>query len=232
MMKSAGKKASGIPTPSDNDVLFGRGTKIQNHPGNVNYRRIIESRRRHYVQAKKTHLKDHLARQIFSAMGEMTPPGRFLKKESDGMYYVQDKEVTIVKIKQALRENAVEIKDKIEIASLAKRNSGYPPRPLERSIHKETTVIKLPSSLLAQEMKPRNPPSQPNVQTEIDNGNQKPAAASSAAYEKVTFHNDVIPSSKGDIIDPDMSHVVKLLLKASTEDSEDSPNNGEMSKKY
>ena len=219
-MKSAGVKAAGISTPSNNDVLFGRGPKVQSHSGNVNYRRLVESRRIQYIQTKRTHVKDSLARQIYSIVSEMTPPGRFLRKETDGLYYIQDEAVTIVKIKQALRENSVATKDKIEIASVGKKTRGYPPHSLDNIVREETNVMKVPSSLWY-------PPPLPNMQ--LYNGDRRPAAAQLSTHENVAVPSGIKSSPKRDVIDRDMDRVVELLLKASS-DSADSHNKKQMRK--
>ena len=232
-MKRARLKTSGITIPSKNDVLFGRGQKIQNHPGNVNYRRIIESRRIHYVQAKKTYVKDQLARQVYSDVGgKMNPPGRFLKKERDGLYYIQDEQVTIVKIKQALRENAVETKDKIKIVGVTKKDDRYSPIFQHITAHGNDTSLKAKS--IFTHFLPDELPSQ----KEIDNVNKKTSAAATATQDtvgetvkkrsqNVKLSNTVTPTeisqTERDLVDPDMEHVVKLLLIPSS-DSEDSPN--------
>jgi hypothetical protein len=226
-MKSAGVKASGISRPSTNDVISGRGPKIQNHPGNVNYRKVIESRRMHYVQATKNYVKDQLARQVYSIIIKMNPPGRFLKKDRDGMYYIQDEQVIIVKIKQALRENSVETKDKIDIASVAKKNDRYTPFPPENMTRKTANVKKM--------MKPGSHPFLPDgTLLSQSNGDQKKAAAAQNSVgekvkkrsQKAKLSNAVkstqISQIKRDQIDPDMDHVVELLLNPSS-DSEDTP---------
>ena len=84
-----------IPSSSltHNDVLSGKGPRIQNHPGNVKFRALVASRRDDYAIARRhkdkhvvaqeivAHVSGRGAMRVGTAAGEGTglePPGRFL----------------------------------------------------------------------------------------------------------------------------------------------------------
>ena len=87
-----------IVVPNALDVLFGRGRLIQEHPGNVRYRHLIESNREEYEKASKLR-KTELAKKIVSAIkygnekNNVTKNfegGRFLKLDGAGWIEVDD----------------------------------------------------------------------------------------------------------------------------------------------
>ena len=105
-----------ICKPTRNDVLFGRGHQCQNHPGNCYLREAIDKKKIQYVQSTKTCGKDAIAKSIFKSIKTLNPPGRFLKKSEDGNYYASSDKDALAKIKQALRENSKNIKEKLELS--------------------------------------------------------------------------------------------------------------------
>ena len=90
--------------PTSNDVIKGRGVPTQNHPGNRYFRQLVADRKPQYALMQKTAEKEAIAIQILKAVQSQTPPGRFLDKRDNGSYYIVDRKVVLVKIKQALRE--------------------------------------------------------------------------------------------------------------------------------
>jgi len=93
-------------TPNQNDVLAGRGCGSQLYPGNVNFRNIVKSKKKQYALLKSNRQKNELAFKVLQEIKSLDPPGRFLSKSSDGNWTFQDEKVTVVKIKQALRERS------------------------------------------------------------------------------------------------------------------------------
>ena len=68
-----------------NDVLCGRGGKINNHPGNRAFRDLIKEHQDSYLQSKKK-LKPNVAASIVRIIRERK--GRFLKKDfATGAFY-------------------------------------------------------------------------------------------------------------------------------------------------
>eukprot|EP00815_Leptocylindrus_aporus_P009771 CAMPEP_0116065402 /NCGR_PEP_ID=MMETSP0322-20121206/9742_1 /TAXON_ID=163516 /ORGANISM="Leptocylindrus danicus var. apora, Strain B651" /LENGTH=347 /DNA_ID=CAMNT_0003551711 /DNA_START=119 /DNA_END=1159 /DNA_ORIENTATION=+ len=91
-----------------NDVLCGRGGKINNHPGNRAFRDLIKEHQDSYLQSKKK-LKPNVAASIVWIIRERK--GRFLKKDfATGAFYQISDEKALEKAQQALREGAPEIK--------------------------------------------------------------------------------------------------------------------------
>ncbi len=99
--------------PHSNDVLCGRGQVINAHPGNVHFRSIVNHLKLEYVMSKKAD-KKVFANVIVESIRSRNPPGRFLKqdKETKLWYDVGDK-VALGKTRQALREGAPIIEDRL-----------------------------------------------------------------------------------------------------------------------
>jgi hypothetical protein len=87
------------------DVLCGRGSVTNTHPGNVRYRNLIDQYRWHYATVKKARKID-VARIIVKKIRE--DHGRFLKKDGDRWYEVGD-EAALAKSAQTLREGLAKI---------------------------------------------------------------------------------------------------------------------------
>ena len=96
----------GLTAYNQNDVLKGRGIIINNSPGNVQYRSIVNAWKRRYVYANRES-KPWYSEQIYKQIQDMNPPGRFLKYDkSSARWYIIPKKDALHKIRQALRENA------------------------------------------------------------------------------------------------------------------------------
>jgi hypothetical protein len=93
-------------TPSTNDVLSGRGRRILNHPGNLTYRSIIKSLKPEYDAAPKSRRGVLYGNQIVNLIHNLSPPGRFLKKDKvSGSWIEVDKEEAVKRAIQALRDS-------------------------------------------------------------------------------------------------------------------------------
>ena len=114
-------KAIAITTPSNNDVLLEKGLRAQRHPGNIQYRNIIQEKVFEYSDADKRSEKDNVALSVFNRVR-----GRFLTRDAeDGKYYVTSQEMAIVKIKQALRDRKrMEKAPKPASAATSRKNGG------------------------------------------------------------------------------------------------------------
>lgn len=95
-----------IKDPHDNDVMYGRGGGTNHHPGNKQYRKMVEDRKLEYVNSKRLD-KPLVALEIIRLWRGQVPPGRFLKlDEKTGLWNdVGDKKAR-EKTSQALREKA------------------------------------------------------------------------------------------------------------------------------
>ncbi|KAL3760363.1 hypothetical protein ACHAWU_000338 [Discostella pseudostelligera] len=70
-----------IPRVNINDVLFGRGTAINAHPGNRQFRSLVNLHKDDFLKAQCNRDKNErqsIALLIFTAIQSMQPPGRFL----------------------------------------------------------------------------------------------------------------------------------------------------------
>ena len=103
---------TGITKPHPHDVLSGRGNSINMNPGNQYFRLLVRCLKNEYVMSEKGD-KPMFAKYIFKHIRALDPPGRFLKKNGEHWETMRLKE-TMDKIRQALRENAVEVKKDIE----------------------------------------------------------------------------------------------------------------------
>jgi hypothetical protein len=90
----------GIDMPRRDDVLLGRGKTIQEHPGNVYMRSLVDS----YLDISKkafTGEKNVLAPQIVAAMKRCRC--RFLKKKKDGWWVEVSDNEAIVRVLRTFR---------------------------------------------------------------------------------------------------------------------------------
>lgn len=97
--------AGPIDSPTDFDVLFGRGGLTNAHPGNKRFRDVIALHRPDYIRAIKMD-KPSVARRIVRSIRRGTPPGRFLKKGDDGRWYDVGDRTAAEKTSQGLRERS------------------------------------------------------------------------------------------------------------------------------
>jgi hypothetical protein len=93
---------------ADNDVLSGRGGGTNVHPGNRNFRDLINLHRRAYLKARKND-KPAISRAIVRAIRETT--GKFLKKDDNsGLWFEIGDDAAREKTSQALRQRAPEMR--------------------------------------------------------------------------------------------------------------------------
>lgn len=106
------------------DVLFGRGSGTNKHPGNIVFREHIKKRKAEYNAAKHRRVKAKIAQEVVDsvlASNNEGPPPRFLRKATardvslsgvpDGAWCLVDDKTIVEKTKQALRHEATDFKD-------------------------------------------------------------------------------------------------------------------------
>lgn len=105
-----------IVDPNENDVLCGRGGRINSHAGNIKFRDIIHAKKKEYLAPTTKKLeKAHIAAKIVNDIRELDPPGRFLKEDRDtGLWFDIGDAKAIKKTGQALREDAPDIRPELE----------------------------------------------------------------------------------------------------------------------
>lgn len=88
-MRSAGPP--NIKTKNKNDVVCGRGASIYKLPGNVQFRRIVATRKMEYI-SKDDSEKMPIAEEVIAYIRTLDPPGRFIRKHTNGFWFeVADK---------------------------------------------------------------------------------------------------------------------------------------------
>lgn len=111
--------SEGSPTASfqisQNDVLCGRGGLTNHHPGNVFFRRLVRIKQESYLRATKRE-KAGVAREIVDIIRNLSPSGRFLKKDTrnPGVWIEIGDRKAREKTSQALREGAPELREELQ----------------------------------------------------------------------------------------------------------------------
>jgi hypothetical protein len=102
-----------IQEPNENDVLCGRGGRINAHEGNVQFREVVNANKKQYLAKTTKKLeKAHIAAGLVEQIRSMNPPGRFLKEDADtGLWFDIGDAKAIKKAGQALREDAPDIRE-------------------------------------------------------------------------------------------------------------------------
>lgn len=112
------------PLIKENDVLSGRGSKINQHPGNSFFRALIRQNKLRYVNSKPSD-KKKIILEIIDKVEKQDPPGRFLKQDAktaewEVISFLDAKRKT----GQALREDAPKIREMTSIATGSNRSLG------------------------------------------------------------------------------------------------------------
>ena len=118
-------EATRTSRPHHNDVLCGRGGTINDHPGNKQYRKMVDNKKRVYLSARFKREKRLIATGIVEQIRNLDPPGRFLMKEeknSNIWFDIGDTKAR-EKVSQALRENALAVRKEME-AEFAEKKKG------------------------------------------------------------------------------------------------------------
>ena len=96
------KPSHEIIKPADADILFGRGRKINNHPGNVKFRNLVVSKKEEYDNAPegfKITIADGIIEEINNS------GGRFLDRvDKESPWYIVNDSYVRRKTTQRLRE--------------------------------------------------------------------------------------------------------------------------------
>lgn len=76
-----------VSVPSRFDILFGKGTPFQKHPGNVQLRSLVSKWRKEYEKAKKGQ-KRHITQEIVQTIQQNS--GFFLRPDGDSWVRAED----------------------------------------------------------------------------------------------------------------------------------------------
>jgi hypothetical protein len=115
-----------IENPNENDVLSGRGGRINSHPGNVKFRELVNKHKHQYLSRETKKLeKVKVADLIVQTIRKMDPPGRFLKEDSNSKGWVEiGDEKARKKAGQAMREKADLTRQELEHTNVKEAPGG------------------------------------------------------------------------------------------------------------
>jgi len=120
-----------IRVPHNHDVLCGRGGGINGHAGNRVFRDMVAKRRLDYSLASSKAEKARVATEVMNQVSGLSPPGRFLARDTSGgigSWWIEvDESKAMAKISQALREGAPSIREQHQDdlkATMTTRNRG------------------------------------------------------------------------------------------------------------
>jgi hypothetical protein len=141
-------QVKGIQTADKQDILSGRGAGVNAHPGNVFFRKLIQSNQQRYANADPAEKK----RVIKEIHDIALSHGRFLKHDSkDDVYIELTFEESRKKTAQALRENAPSIKKKLHIQETRNNKRKIESAPImpSRSPSPTSTISPLEQAILS-----------------------------------------------------------------------------------
>ena len=99
-----GRQKTDITEPTDFDILCGRGGGTNHHPGNIKYRRVVNSLKNLYSRSSRNH-KGKICHAIVASIRESN--GRFLGRKGskeEGPWHDIGDDKAIEKTSQCLRE--------------------------------------------------------------------------------------------------------------------------------
>jgi hypothetical protein len=101
-----------IEEPLENDVMLGRGAGTNYHPGNRNYRDMVEKRKVKYNVHCHRIEKPLIAYEVIKEVRGQDPPGRFLKRNKETGLWDDIGDIQArKKVIQALREDGPSIRE-------------------------------------------------------------------------------------------------------------------------
>lgn len=93
-------KRNRVHVPGSFDVLFGKGSPLQNHRGNIKFRGLIADCRKAYEKADKVK-KRRIIEEIVSTVRESS--GLFLRADGNGMWIDVDDKAACMKVGSLFR---------------------------------------------------------------------------------------------------------------------------------
>lgn len=116
-----------IENPNENDVLSGRGGRINSHPGNIKFRELVNKHKHQYLSKETKKLeKVKVADLIVQTIRSMDPPGRFLKEDNSSKGWIEiGDEKARKKAGQAMREKADLTRQELEHTTLNESTGPY-----------------------------------------------------------------------------------------------------------
>jgi methyl coenzyme M reductase gamma subunit len=107
--------------------LSGHGRRIDAHAGNLQLRNIVARRKKAYMSKETKKLENaHFAADIVSYIRGLTPPGRFLRQDADGVWWDIGGAKAFKKVGQALHRATIVGEGKDRNASRKNRSIAQP----------------------------------------------------------------------------------------------------------
>eukprot|EP00977_Amphora_coffeiformis_P003608 scaffold703_cov168-Amphora_coffeaeformis.AAC.11 len=163
------------------DVLLGRGSGPNGHPGNVIFRKMVEDRKAEYLAAKRRQTKNDIATALVAEIRKSG--GRFLKKKSEkepNVWVLADEEEVSEKVKQALRQKTKEQK----VESAKERDS-------DSSDDKKKKATTGPTATARPKKKPRSSKEKPTDDDDDDDDDDADEASGDDADKSEKFDDYV-----------------------------------------
>lgn len=92
--------------PSDNEMIIGRGRKIQKHPGNLKFRALVQHKMKDYSESGDKTVKSFIISNIWKSMREESFCGGFVKKDAETDKWIVASDCTVrATIAQAFRDS-------------------------------------------------------------------------------------------------------------------------------
>jgi hypothetical protein len=133
--------------PRPMDVVFGRGRRCQDHPGNIHFQKLVQSRRLQYRQAKRKE-KMLLVQQVIQGVvtgSATTAGGRFLRHVGSSWYEESfTSDAVVQKVAHCLRER---LHSKIMQPKETAKQGVIPNEKVSRQLKPPATVLSLSVSL-------------------------------------------------------------------------------------
>jgi hypothetical protein len=100
-------------SPTQNDILLGRGGNNNKHPGNKQLRLKAMNHVQEYMVCSKTD-KTHVVNELVTWVRNLKPPGRFLQKNADDddtdKWYEIDDKTARLKVAQVYRDTVARVR--------------------------------------------------------------------------------------------------------------------------
>lgn len=151
-----------IYTPNVNDVLCGRGGRINAHDGNIIFRRIVNMYKQDYLSksSNKVH-KARIAACVVARIRGSNPSGRFLKLDTGTGFWMElGDEKARKKAGQALREDASKFR---ETKAAQRRDKGVDKAEKPSTSTKSVSHNNLTNSRPSNTSKPNDPDSNNSI---------------------------------------------------------------------
>ena len=143
-------QVAGTIIPNENDVLSGRGTSINSHPGNKQFRDYVNVQRALYAKTHKNE-KHIFAYLLVNTIRNLVPPGRFLEQDKETkLWHDTGDQKAWNKTRQALREPKIKNSTSPHMRDYTKNINDPTSNDLPASTKSESSTVQLRLMLVRQ----------------------------------------------------------------------------------